>query len=302
MKIKNCLIVENELYLSESVAEKLEGLQYQVTIVTSINEALNINKEVTLLIVSLDFKNDEDFLTLLEKYRNITSILLTKTLDHDAISQTLKHGINDYILKPFMIDFLIQKIEFFHKFKELELNSKRYEKFLNVTLENNTKYQEIELDIELPAFVFCSNIRMVDLFVFKYSMRLSKGVELIDFEEFKNSELDNQNIIYYLRHKSHFSTEELDIIFEKAKKVKIIIGSIQEMENIPKSFSTLTIPNRETIIDDVSQIFTVHDYIKHIILQYQHVMPDTELAKYLGISRKSLWEKRRRMNIQKKKK
>ena len=67
MKIKNCLIVENELYLSESVAEKLEGLQYQVTIVTSINEALSIKKEVTLLIISLDFKNDKNFLTLLEK-------------------------------------------------------------------------------------------------------------------------------------------------------------------------------------------------------------------------------------------
>jgi DNA-binding NtrC family response regulator len=300
MKIKNCLIVENELYLSESVAEKLESLQYQITIVTSVNEALNINKEVTLLIISLDFKNDENFFTLLEKYQHITSILLTKTLDHDAISQTLKHGINDYILKPFMIDFLIQKIEFFHKFRELELNSKRYEKFLSVTLE--AKNQELKLDIELPAFIFCSNIRMVDLFVFKYSMRLAKGVELINFEEFKNSELDNQNIIYYLRHKSQFSTEEQDIIFEKAKKVNIIIGSIQEMENIPKNFSTLIIPNRETIIDDVSQIFTVHDYIKHIILQYQNIMPDTELAKYLGISRKSLWEKRRRMNLQKKKK
>ena len=67
MKIKNCLIVENELYLSESVAEKLEGLQYQVTIVTSINEALSIKKEVTLLIISLDSKNDKNFLTLLEK-------------------------------------------------------------------------------------------------------------------------------------------------------------------------------------------------------------------------------------------
>jgi len=96
--------------------------------------------------------------------------------------------------------------------------------------------------------------------------------------------------------------KQQNIIFEKAKNIHIIIGTIKEIGNIPKNFATLSILNRETIIDDVSQIFTVHDYIKHIILQYQHIMPDTELAKYLGISRKSLWEKRRRMDIQKKKK
>ncbi|EAH7702103.1 hypothetical protein EPD12_06325, partial [Campylobacter upsaliensis] len=37
------------------------------------------------------------------------------------------------------------------------------------------------------------------------------------------------------------------------------------------------------------------------ILSYQNVFADTELSKKLGISRKSLWEKRKKYEISKKK-
>ena len=46
---------------------------------------------------------------------------------------------------------------------------------------------------------------------------------------------------------------------------------------------------------------TIDDYIKHIIVNYQDKYPDTELSKKLGISRKSLWEKRKKYDVAKKK-
>ena len=39
------------------------------------------------------------------------------------------------------------------------------------------------------------------------------------------------------------------------------------------------------------------DYVKFIVLNYQHKFPDTELSKKLGISRKSLWERRKKYGI-----
>ncbi|STA51331.1 two-component response regulator [Campylobacter lari] len=49
------------------------------------------------------------------------------------------------------------------------------------------------------------------------------------------------------------------------------------------------------------EFLTIDDYVKHIIISYQNVFPDTDLSKKLGISRKSLWEKRKKYGITKKK-
>ena len=50
-----------------------------------------------------------------------------------------------------------------------------------------------------------------------------------------------------------------------------------------------------------TNIMTINDYVKLMVLSYQSKYPDTELSKKLGISRKSLWEKRKKLGIEKKK-
>ncbi len=52
---------------------------------------------------------------------------------------------------------------------------------------------------------------------------------------------------------------------------------------------------------DRGDILSIDDYVKYIIMNFQNKFPDTELSKKLGISRKSLWEKRKKYGIQKKK-
>ncbi|EAI2944688.1 hypothetical protein IEC40_001809, partial [Campylobacter jejuni] len=48
-------------------------------------------------------------------------------------------------------------------------------------------------------------------------------------------------------------------------------------------------------------ILTIDEYVKYVIINYQNIFPDTDLSKKLGISRKSLWEKRKKYEISKKK-
>ncbi len=57
-------------------------------------------------------------------------------------------------------------------------------------------------------------------------------------------------------------------------------------------------PSRES---DTSSDLSLEDYFQHFVLENQDRMSETELAQKLGISRKSLWERRQRLGIPRKK-
>lgn len=50
-----------------------------------------------------------------------------------------------------------------------------------------------------------------------------------------------------------------------------------------------------------SEDLSLEDYFQHFVLEHQDRMSETELAQKLGISRKSLWERRQRLGIPRKK-
>ncbi|GAA3558811.1 MULTISPECIES: sigma-54-dependent transcriptional regulator [Marinobacter] len=69
--------------------------------------------------------------------------------------------------------------------------------------------------------------------------------------------------------------------------------------NIPES---LVEGNNEQAQDnDGSNDLSLEDYFQHFVLENQDRMSETELAQKLGISRKSLWERRQRLGIPRKK-
>jgi DNA-binding NtrC family response regulator len=52
--------------------------------------------------------------------------------------------------------------------------------------------------------------------------------------------------------------------------------------------------------DGISPDQTIEDYFVSFVMAHQDNMTETELAAKLGISRKSLWERRQRLNIPRK--
>ena len=58
-------------------------------------------------------------------------------------------------------------------------------------------------------------------------------------------------------------------------------------------------PRTNTKLSNIDSILTINDYVKMMVLNFQDKYPDTELSKRLGISRKSLWEKRKKFGIEK---
>ena len=82
------------------------------------------------------------------------------------------------------------------------------------------------------------------------------------------------------------------------KGKQVIVTSSEKIEDV--EFPILELKSGNNIFDK-SEILPIEDYVKFIILNYQNKYPDTELSKKLGISRKSLWEKRKKYDIIKKK-
>ncbi|NLQ18041.1 sigma-54-dependent Fis family transcriptional regulator [Marinomonas sp. M1K-6] len=109
--------------------------------------------------------------------------------------------------------------------------------------------------------------------------------------------------------------------FDKAIRSHHWPGNVRELENAIERAVILSPPERveaanlklasqqgmsNTIKDSLTSEAntfagsTLDDYFKHFVLTHQHKMTETQLAHSLGISRKSLWERRQKLAIPKK--
>ncbi|NLC20945.1 MAG: sigma-54-dependent Fis family transcriptional regulator [Halomonadaceae bacterium] len=60
-------------------------------------------------------------------------------------------------------------------------------------------------------------------------------------------------------------------------------------------------PALDDQVQNANEDLSLEDYFQHFVLEHQDHMSETELAQKLGISRKSLWERRQRLGIPRKK-
>jgi DNA-binding NtrC family response regulator len=93
-------------------------------------------------------------------------------------------------------------------------------------------------------------------------------------------------------------------------------GNVREMENAVERAVILSedtvvtpdllaivpvrhVPLAQSRLDEASDLsaMSLDEYFRHFVLSNQHQLSETELAKRLGISRKSLWERRQRLSI-----
>ncbi len=70
--------------------------------------------------------------------------------------------------------------------------------------------------------------------------------------------------------------------------------------HIPSGLVRQDEPPRETDPEEQPSDLSLEDYFQHFVLENQDRMSETELAQKLGISRKSLWERRQRLGIPRK--
>ncbi len=292
------LIIENEIYLAQSIAGKLGELGYHCDISSSIQDAFKgITYDVVLLSTNI---SGQDIYPVIEAYRDAVVILMVSYISNDTVSKPLSAGAKDYILKPFMIEELIRKIEHFQEFNRLKAANSTYERYLQQHFKGIKITQDIE-NLSPPLFISSNFQKYADLFAFEFAKANGKDLVYVSLEmpdAYTEIAKAPVNALIYI---SEFQT------VKKADR-KPLLDLIASRQVIVSSTDTIDIPDVEVIeiksdntFFEQGDILPIEDYVKYIVLNYQYKFPDTELSKKLGISRKSLWEKRKKYGIIKKK-
>jgi len=292
------LIIENEVYLAQSIATKLSELGHICEMCTSTKDAIKSNNyDVVLLSTNI---NGQDFNPVIETFKKSIIILMVSYISNDTVSKPLSAGAKDYILKPFMIEELIRKIHHYQDYEKLKKRNNAYDKYLTHSFSSISKEHSFS-NIEFPLFIAASYQKHADSFAFKYAKDENLPIHFITLSDSKAmNEIDtitSNSLIYIIDYQTLKKGDKKDF-HELIKDKKAIVATTDKVED--ENINVLEIKSENNIFEQ-GEILPIEDYVKYIVLNYQHKFPDTELSKKLGISRKSLWEKRKKYDIVKKK-
>jgi DNA-binding NtrC family response regulator len=290
------IIVENELYLAQSIASKLNENGFETEIFSSIKEAMQSNGDVYLLSTNLPGQNTSP---LIKKFKDKIIILMVSYINNDTVGEPLKLGAKDYIVKPFMIEELMRKIEHYQEYQDLKKQTLLYKEYMENLL------QEIETDFDIeklssPIVIQTNYQRLIDKIVFQYADTHNKQLTFLPLgnKEWKEKlEKNTPRSLIYATEIHLLKKADREYLLEKLKHHDFILCTTSELET---EFETITL-NTDSKLYDQNEILTIDDYVKFIVNSFQYKFPDTELSKKLGISRKSLWEKRKKYGLFKKK-
>jgi DNA-binding NtrC family response regulator len=290
------IIVENELFLAQSISSKLIENGHETEIFSSVKEAKESRGDAYLLSTTIPGQNAAP---LISKFKDKIIILMVSYINNDTVSEPLKQGAKDYIVKPFMMEELLRKIEHYKEFQELG----QLRNFFNEYTKN--LFRDIVIDFNIkkltpPAVIITNYPRQADRVVFAYAQTYDKSLFLIPLAEKEWREMivsAERNLLLYITDLQLLKKSDRETLFELIKKRDFIIMSNSDFE---MPFKKIELKSENKLYDQ-NEIMTIDDYIKFIVNTFQHKYPDTILSIKLGISRKSLWEKRKKYGIFKKK-
>ena len=105
----NILIIENEIYLAQKVVSRLLDDGHSCDYIESPNID-NLTKEYDTILLSTSLpaalcKN------IIKRYsENSIILLLVSYISDETVTNPIKDGAKDYIMKPFIMDELVRKI------------------------------------------------------------------------------------------------------------------------------------------------------------------------------------------------
>jgi DNA-binding response OmpR family regulator len=292
------LIVENEIYLAQSIASKLMEIGHLCEIATSIKDALKDEKyDAVLLSTNISGQN---FYPVIEKHRSSIIILMISYISNDTVTNPIKAGACDYIQKPFMIEELIRKLQHLNDFKNLKKENETYKEYVK-NLFSSANLEPLDKKTKFPILIKTNFQKHADALVFNYASSQNETFTFISLTQNnayeKIARAGSEELLYIIDLQNLKKSEKLKV-YNIIEGKRAIITSTDPNEE--SEFSTIEI-NTDSKILDQGDILCIDDYVKYVICNFQNKFPDTELSKKLGISRKSLWEKRKKYGINKKK-
>jgi DNA-binding response OmpR family regulator len=289
----NILILDEEVYLAQKVAMRLQEEGNNCTHVANIKEIdFNTNYDVVLLSTNI---SSSDVHKIIVSFKNSIVILLVSYINDTTVTKPLKDGASDYIVKPFIMDELVRKIYHYDEFKRLKQNNVNLENYINFAFNNIEEIQEIPKS--LPFAIETKDQRVADKIVFDVAKKLNKTIKFVSLEQ--NAKINPEEFrgeLLYIYDFHYAKKASKDLILNSIANYDVIICSLEDIGEIQYPKISVDSPNKLSVVDS---ILTINDYVKLMVVSFQNKYPDTELSRRLGISRKSLWEKRKKFGIEK---
>jgi CheY-like chemotaxis protein len=292
------LIVENEIYLAQSIAAKLSDHGYKCELAASVKDAMKDEQfDAVLLSTSMGGQN---FMSVVEHYKNSIVILMVSYMNNDTVSSPLKAGAKDYIMKPFMMEELIKKINHHIDFERISSQNTLLKGFLN-DIFSPIGTIEIAKKLEFPLLIATSSKKHADAYAYRVAESkrlLIKSIIIDSLADIKKIKPRADDVIYYIQGAEKLKKNDKNALVEALKGVVALVH--HPLSDIEWPYKSVTIETGDSPLGS-GEILTVEEYVKSVLESFQDRYPDIELAKKLGISRKSLWEKRKKHGINKKK-
>ncbi|ECR2908645.1 response regulator [Campylobacter jejuni] len=292
------LIIENEIYLAQSISIKLSDAGYSCEIINSFDE-YNGEKYYDIVLLST---NTNNFLKAVGQFKYSIIILLISYISTDTVSNPLKLDASDYIQKPFMIEELIRKIKHYQDFRKLSILNKAYQSYIKSRLETIKIPEYNYKKLKLPLILKSNKQSSADAFVFNYANECDITLSFIDLTSTNSVEkvmkLPTENNLLFLSNFQALKAAEKEKLLDFIQNKNVILHTNSNTDDL--KINCINLNDNEKNINS-NEILTIDEYVKYVIINYQNIFPDTDLSKKLGISRKSLWEKRKKYEISKKK-
>lgn len=292
------LIIENEIYLAQKVVSRLLDDGHHCDFVESHNDKLSDDYDIVLLSTSLPAQVVKK---VIKKYPESIVILLVSYISDETVTNPIKEGAKDYIMKPFIMDELVRKLYHYKECREMRSELKTMKDYLEFRF-RDIDIEGINLQHSLPILIETNLHKNSDKLAFDLSNRIMLPIKFIALSSPTwlkeiNSNI-NAKVLFYLTDYHTLKKSAKDNLCTLIQTKSCIISSLEKEPDYP--YTKLEFVSNENVLAH-NNIMPINDYVKLMVLTFQSKYPDTELSKKLGISRKSLWEKRKKLGIEKKK-
>ena len=295
----NILIIENAVYLAQKVVSRLLDDGHNCDFVENVNLE-NLTKEYDIVLLSTSISSSI-VKGVIKKYgQNSIILLLVSYISDETVTNPIKDGAKDYIMKPFLMDELVRKIYHYKECRAIRRELKVLKDYFEFTM-SDIDIKDVLVPLSFPLLIETNFQSYADKLVFKIANKVDLPIKFISLSSANwQKQITNQfeRTIIYLTDYHTLKRNVKDQLIKQILDKKCVICSLESDDEFTHKKVVFNSKNKSL---DHSQIMSINDYIKTIVINHQNRYPDTELSKRLGISRKSLWEKRKKLEIDKKK-
>lgn len=295
------LIVEDDAYLLIGLQEKFGSLGHETTVLYNIDQIVSESSFYDVVLLS-SAVHHTDIERVITAHKVAIIIMMVQYVSFETVSKPLSIGANDYIRRPFDFNDLYRKIVQHREYDHLRRMESTYVRYIEHSL-RSIMVDAPPKDLKLPVLLLASQPIVADAFVFKYAKSTGQKVHILILDRKSDIErihtMDDDALIY-IRSLEKFTQREFTKIESTLMDKNIIMTSSVAYKC--SQICMVVDQRKEMRNNKTDEIMQIEEYVRYVIKNYESHMSETDLAKKLGLSRKSLWERRKKYNIPKKKK